>query len=176
MDEKRQLPGWVGGCVGALMALIILGTGLFIILISTNLLPFPEENFKAPRPVITAAGLVFFLAGFLMLMGMIFSPGELRLPVMQWIQFLLVLAVMVAFSGVLLWAGFGPGEHEFQSSVGAGPVSVRGQGNEFVGRLLFGGFGLLSGLGTAWYAYTQTNGLIHGRFKSIFERRPGGQD
>jgi len=170
MSENRQLPGWVGGCIGAFMALTFLGMGLFVILTSFGVIPAPDENFHAPRIIVAAAGLVFFLAGFLMLMGVIFSAEELRLPVMQWIQFLLVLAVMTAFSGLFVWTGFGPGERAFQSSTTLGPVTTYGQGSESTGRILFGGFGLLCGLGAAWYAYAQTKNLINGNYKSIFDR------
>jgi hypothetical protein len=170
-EEKKELPEWVGGCIGALMAFVSLGMGLYILLTSFNIIPTPEENFSAPRSIVAAVGFVFVLVGILTLMGTIFSAEELRLPVMSWIQFLLILTVMAAFSGVFVWTGFGPGERAFQTSTSVGPISTHGQGNETTGRVLFGGFGMLCSLGTAWYAYAQVKNLVHGRFKSMFDRQ-----
>jgi hypothetical protein len=176
MKEKLDVPGWVPGCIGLVMAIIALGMGSFIMLSALDIIPSPPLDPENPRILVAAAGMVFFLAGILALMGSIFSPEELRLPVMQWIQFLLILAVMAVFSGLFLWTGFGPGERTFQTSISIGPVSTHGQGNETTGRILSGGFGLICGLGTLWYAIFQGNNLLHGRFKSLFERRPDGQD
>lgn len=172
---NKELP-WAGSAIGALMSLMPLGMGLYIILIALNFIPTADENFSAPRSIVAGAGFVFFVAGLLMLMGLVFSAEELRLPVMLWIQFLLILAVMTVFSGLFLWTGFGPGERTFQTSTSIGPVSTHGQGNEGVGRIVFGGVGLLSSLGTLWYAIVQTNNLFRGQFKSIFERKNSGRD
>ena len=171
MKEKVDVPGWVPGCIGLVMALAALGMGSFIMLTAFDIIPSPPINPENPRILIAAAGLVFFLAGLLTLMGSIFSPEELRLPVLLWIQFLLVLAVMATFSGLFVWTGFGPGERSFQTSTTLGPVTTYGQGNATLGRILFGGFGLLSSLATAWYAYAQTKNMVNGQFKSIFDRK-----
>lgn len=60
MEKQKEVPGWVGGCVGSVMALVFLGMGLFILLTALNIIPSAEENYNAPRPVVAAAGLVFF--------------------------------------------------------------------------------------------------------------------
>jgi hypothetical protein len=171
MKEKIDIPGWVPGCIGLVMAFIALGMGTFIMLSAFNIIPSAKINPENPPIIVAAAGLVFFLAGLITLMGSIFSPEELRLPVMMWLQFLLILAVMAVFSSVFLWTGFGPGERTFQASTSVGPISTYGQGNATVGRILFGGFGLLSGLATAWYAYAQVKNLVNGQFKSMFDRK-----
>jgi hypothetical protein len=170
MDEKKKVPGWVGSCLGFAMTFMFLGMGLFAILISLNIIQSPEENFKSPHAVVGAAGLIFFLAGLVMLMGLIFSAEELRLPILLWIQFLLVLGALAAFSGVFLWTGFGSGERQFSTSTSIGPVATSSSGNETVGRLLFGGFGLLGGLLTVSYAVNGTRSLINGEFKSVFDQ------
>jgi hypothetical protein len=153
------------------MALFALGMGSFIILSAFNIIHTAGINPDNPPIVIAAAGMVFFLAGLITLMGSIFSPEDLHLPVMLWLQFLLILAVMAVFSSVFLWTGFGPGERTFQTSTSVGPISTHGQGNATMGRILFGGFGLLSGLATAWYAYAQVKNLVNGQFKSMFDRK-----
>jgi hypothetical protein len=170
VNENSNVPSWVGGCLGFMMAMAFTGAGLFIILVSFDLIHSSPENFHAPRMIVACIGLVFFLAGLLMFMGVIFSAEELRHPILLWLQFLLVLLAMAAFSGVFLWVGFGPGEREFQTSASIGPVSTTGEGNSVIGRIMFGGFGLLCGLGTGSYAYTQTSNLILGQFKSIFDQ------
>lgn len=176
MKEKLDIPGWVPTLIGLVMALFALGMGSFIMLSALDIIPSPPLDPENPRLLVAAAGMVFFLAGILALMGSIFSPAELRLPVMLWIQFLLILTVMAVFSGLFLWTGFGPGERTFQTSTSIGPISTHGQGNETVGRILFGGFGLLCGLGTLWYAVAQGRNLFRGRFKSLFERNLTGRD
>ena len=170
MEKQKEVPGWVGGCVGSVMAFVFLGMGLFILLTALNIIPSAEENYLAPRPVVAAAGLVFFLAGFLLFIGSIFSAEELRLPIMLWIQFLFVVTAMAAFSGIFLWVGLGPGEREFQSSTTFGSVTTRGTADDITGRILFGSVGVLCSLGTVLYACVQIVNLINGKFKSIFDQ------
>lgn len=171
MKEKIVIPGWVPSCIGLGMALFALGMGSFIMLSVFNIIPSPPLDPENPPVIVAAAGLIFFLAGLITLMGSFFSSEELRLPVMMWLQFLLILTVMAVFSSVFLWTGFGPGERTFQTSVSVGPISTHGQGNATVGRIVFGGIGLLSGLATAWYAYAQVKNLVNGQFKSMFDRK-----
>jgi Ca2+/Na+ antiporter len=170
MDENTQAQNRIGSCMGAIFALIFLGAGLVIILASLNIIKTPEESFNAPRLIILAAGMVFFLAGLTISLGVIFSQVELRLPVMLWIQYLISLAIMISFCTPFLWAGFGPGEREFQTSAMIGPIATSGRGNEGFGRILFGGVGLLCSLGTAFYAIKQPGRIIRGEFKSLFEQ------
>jgi Ca2+/Na+ antiporter len=170
MDENTQIPNWIGSCMGAAFALIFLGAGLVIILTSLDIIKTPEENFNAPRFVVLAAGMVFFLAGLIISLGVIFSREELRLPIMLWIQYLISLAIMISFCTPFLWAGFGSGEREFQTSTIIGPVATSGRGNEGFGRILFGGVGLLCSLGTAFYAIKQPGRVMRGEFKSLFDQ------
>ena len=170
MDENTQAQNRIGSCMGAVFALIFLGTGLVIILASLNIIKTPQESFNAPRLIVFAAGMAFFLAGLIISLGVIFSQEELRLPVMLWIQYFIGLAIMVSFCTPFLWAGFGPGEREFQTSTMIGPIATGGRGNEGFGRALFGGVGLLCGLGTAFYAIKQPGRIMRGEFKSLFDQ------
>ena len=170
MEEQKQVPGWVGSCMGAVFALMFLGAGLLIILTAADVIHVSDENFKAPRTTVIAAGLVFFLAGIYITMGVVFSQEELRLPVMLWVQYLLALAMMASFSAPFLWAGFGPGEREFSQTTTLGPVRVSERGDETTGRILFGGVGLLCGLGTLWYAVSAPGRIIRGEFTSMFDQ------
>ncbi len=170
MEEQNQVPGWVGSCMGMIFALMFLGAGLMIVLVSMDIIHVPEENFKAPRYIVLAAGAVFFLAGVFITMGVLFSQDELRLPVMLWMQYLLALAMMASFSLPFLWAGFGPGEREFSQTTTLGPVRVSESGDEATGRVIFGGAGILCGLGTLWYAVSAPGKILRGEFKSMFDQ------
>lgn len=158
--EVKPLPPWVGGCIVLIMSLSFLGMGLFIMLISFDVIPTPPENFNAPRIVVAAAGLVFALAGLMIFLGGSFSEEEMNKPFLAWVWFLLRLAVMVAFSSVFLWVGFGPGEREFQTTSSFGGITSTGEGSSFFGRFLFGGAGALFGLVTLWVSYASFRKLI----------------
>ena len=95
-----------------------------------------------------------------------FSEEEMNSPLLAWVWFLLRLAVMVAFSSVFLWVGFGPGEREFQTTSLFGGVTTTGEGNSSFGRFLFGGAGLLFGLITLWISFVQFRSLIQKTFHS----------
>lgn len=171
MEEQRQVPGWVGGCIGVVFALMFLGAGLLIILTAADVIHAPEENFKAPREIVLAAGLVFFFAGVFIVMGILFSQVELRQPAMLWMQYGLSLAMMVSFSAPFLWAGLGPGEREFTQTTAVNGVETSSRpADESTGRFVFGGFGLLCGLGTLWYAVRSPGKIVRGEFKSMFDQ------
>ena len=80
--------------------------------------------------VIAAAGLVFVLAGLLVL-----GPARWQLPLAT----LMVTALALVFD----WVAFGPGERHFTGSVGAGSVQASWASGEYAGRAFFGLFALL---------------------------------
>jgi len=152
--------------------------GAFIIAISFDIIPVDPDNFKAPRLVVAAAGTVFFLAGIWVAFqaGLGSMGGDT--PFAKWIQYILTLAIMVAFVSVFLWAGFGSGERQFQTSTSVGGGTTTGTASESEGRCIFGGFGILVGLGVLYYAVTQPIRIL-GRLpekgaKSINEKHPDG--
>lgn len=164
--EGKPLPPWVGGCIVLVMSLFFLGIGLFVMLISFDVIPTPPENFNAPRIVVAAAGLVFALAGMMIFIGGSFSEEEMNRPLLAWVWFLLRLIVMVAFSSVFLWVGFGPGEREFQTTSSFGGVTTTGTGSSSFGRFLFGGAGVLFGAITLWVSFVQFRSLVLKTFRS----------
>ncbi len=165
-NETKPLPPWVGGCIVLIMSLSFFGMGLFVMLISFDIIPTPPENFNAPRIVVAAAGLVFALAGIMIFIRGSFSEEEMNKPLLAWVWFLLQLAVMSAFSSVFLWVGFGPGEREFQTTSSFGGVTTTGEGSSSFGRFLFGGAGVLFGLITLWVSFAQFRSLIQKTFHS----------
>ena len=164
--EVKPLPPWVSGCIVLIMSLSFFGMGLFVMLISFDIIPTPPENFNAPRMVVAAAGLVFALAGIMIFIGGSFSQEEMNTPLLAWVWFVLKLVVMAAFSSVFLWVGFGPGEREFQTTSSFGGVTSTGEGSSFFGRFLFGGAGMLFGLITLWVSFAQFRSLMQKTFYS----------
>jgi hypothetical protein len=136
------------------MGLFATVMGLFIILVSVDIIHADPESIHAPRWVLTLAGMMFTFVGFHLLSTNLLSPGEQRTPIIQWVQYFLLLGMLTAFSVVFLWVGFGSGEREFSSSGSFLFITISGEGNELIGRIVFGGGGVFAALITAYYAYT----------------------
>jgi hypothetical protein len=67
-------------------------------------------------------------------------------PLVKWLSFILILAMMSAFALPFLWSGFGPGGRNFQISTSIGPVTTTGLNNESAGKTLFSRIGIVAGL------------------------------
>lgn len=166
---KQVSPGCslaVGLAFGGVFAL----TGAYIVGTSLGFLPSDPADFVAPRLVVAAAGMAFFLAGVWIAFQSSLSVfgGETLLA--KWVQYILTLLILVAFVSVFLWVGLGPGERQFQTSTSVGLVSASGTGDEVTGRLIFGGFGILVSLGVLSYAVTQPLKILG---KLPDKKRPG---
>jgi peptidoglycan/LPS O-acetylase OafA/YrhL len=148
----------VGLAFGAVFAL----AGGYILAISLNLIPVDPERFKAPRLVVAAAGMVFLLAGTWVAFQTA-SPFAQDTPLFRWTQYFLMLIMMGAFAVVFLWAGFGPGERQFETSTSLGVGNATGSGDEAGGGCIFGGFGLLAALGVLYYAVTQPGRILRSK-------------
>ena len=122
---------------------IFILTGTLIIIMSIDVIHVPDENFGAPRWVVTAAGMAFALAGVMVALNAFkdFSGVDHRL--IQWIYNALVIVLMISFATPFHWVAFGPGEREFNTTVGVGPVAVNKSGGELGGRLAFGFFAIV---------------------------------
>jgi len=95
-----------------------------------------------------------------------FPPATQQSALCQWLQYLLLVGRLGVFSAIFLLVGFGPGKREFESSMSIGPFTTSGKGDEVIKRVMFGGFGLLTGLGTRWHAIShplQLLGIWHAR-------------
>jgi hypothetical protein len=137
--------------------------GSFIVLISADIIHVDPSSFNAPRWVVGAAGGVFVLAGMMTAMQGGFGPGGQETMLFKWLQFFLGMGFMLLFSSVFLWVGFGPGEREFSSSTSIGPITSSGAGNDWTGRLVFGGGGLLSLLMTIAMGVSQLKAIFKDR-------------
>ena len=63
--------------------------------------------------------------------------------------------MLAAFATVFLWVGFGGGEREFSSSGSFLFFTIGGKGNEIIGRIVFGGGGIIAVLITGYYAFSE---------------------
>jgi hypothetical protein len=144
------------------MGLFATGMGIFIILMSVDIIHADPESIHAPRWVLTLAGIMFTSIGLYTFSTGLLSPNEQKLPIIQWIQYFLILGMLTAFAAIFLWIGFGPGEREFSSSGSIGFLTVSGKGNDILGRIMFGGGGLLAALMAGYYAFTGARNIVAG--------------
>lgn len=166
---KQISPGCslaVGLAFGGVFAL----AGLYIVGISLGLLPSVPADFSAPRLVVAAAGMCFFIGGvWIALISTSWVYGQ-DTPTVKWLSFFLTLAMMIAFVSVFLWAGLGPGERQFQITTSVGGLTTSSSSDELAGRCLFGGFGILAADGVLYYAVTQPLKILG---KMSDKKRPG---
>ncbi len=153
--NKKTPPSPKGIPMGALMGCVSMAIGAFLLMAGLGVIRLDPQSVHGPLWIMGAAGLMFFLAGLLILFQSIAGPGAEQLPLFQWVQYILVGGILVAFSAVFIWVGLGPGERQFESSASLGPANTAGQGVDLLGRCLFGGFGLTLGLVTLYYLITR---------------------
>jgi hypothetical protein len=111
--------------------------GVFIFLMSIDIIHVPEENFSAPRWLVAVVGLVFTLAGMMVIVQGLSSRYGDFLP--KYVYNGLLLVFMVLFALPVHWVAFGSGERQFSSSVGMSNLSVtQSSTGEIEGRLVFG--------------------------------------
>ena len=135
-----------------LFALPFAGAGALIMLVAADVIHADPASIHAPRWVLGATGFVFFIAGiWILFQGFAGGTAE-DITFGKWVNYAFGLVFMVAFSAIFIWVGLGPGERQFTSSGSVGPVGVSSSGNELIGRCMFGGMGVLMGVGTLWFA------------------------
>jgi len=146
--------------MAAFMGLIFCGVGGFIMLAAVGWIYIDPQSLHAPRWVLGAVGLMFFLAGAMVIAQGIAGTGAEQVRLFQWLQFIILFGMLASFAAVFTWVGLGPGEREFQGSTSIGPISFIGDANQFIGRCMFGGFGLLTGIGTLVFAFNKVTQLL----------------
>jgi hypothetical protein len=143
------------------MGLFATGMGLFIVLVSVDIIHTDPASIHAPRWVLTLAGMIFTFAGLYILSTGLLAPGEQGNGLLSWIQYFLRLGLLTAFAAVFLWVGFGSGEREFNSSGSFLFFTLSGKGNDILGRIVFGGGGLLAALITAYFAFSEAHKIMN---------------
>ena len=142
--------------VGTIATLV----GLFLVLVSVDVIHADPDSFNTPRWVLTLAGIMFAFAGLLALSNGLFSPAEQRDPIVMWIQYFLTIGMLAAFASVFLWVGFGPGVREFSGSASFLFFTVSNNGNELIGRTLFSGCGISVALMALFAALTGIQRIV----------------
>jgi len=159
MDENSPFVHGIVGCLPILMGAIASVVGVVILLVGLNVIAFELPQSEIPRWMFAAAGLMFFCIG-VVVAGSTLPPETQQSALYRWLQYFMLVGGLGAFSAIFLWVGFGPGAREFESSTTIGPFTTSGKGDELIGRLMFGGFGLLTGLGTLWHAISRPLQLL----------------
>jgi len=132
---------------------IFLGTGILIVLVSVDVLHVPPEKIHAPPWVIASAGATFAFAGVMVLVNGLKEMVGKDSPILNWLSTSLALVFMLSLALPFHWIAFGPGERQFTSTVGVGPLTASQPGSETGGRLAFGFFALLMDAIMAFIVY-----------------------
>ena len=129
--------------------------GSFIVMISADIIHVDPSTFNAPRWVVGASGGVFMLVGMMVAIQGSFGPDGMQTKLYLWLQFFFGMALMILFTAIPLWIGFGSGEREFTTSTTVGPITTSGTGSDGMGRFVFGGSGVLMSIITIWMAVSR---------------------
>ena len=141
--------------------LIGLGTmalGLFIVLISINVISVADSSFSAPRWVAGCAGLSFLLAGAAVALA---RPGA-ALGTVAANPYLGGAAALVLVL-ILNWIAFGAGPRHFSGGIAIPFVSWSGPSSEWSGRAAFGIGAMIADLIVVWLLVRGVRGAFHRR-------------
>ena len=117
---------------------IFICAGAFIFLMSIDVIHVPDEDFNAPRWVVAVVGMVFALAGTMVMLNNLKS-GFGHHVLFKWVYNFTLLIFMVLFAAPSHWIAFGSGDRSFNRSTSIGAVSVvSNDGKDVGGRLAFG--------------------------------------
>ncbi len=136
-----------------LMALLFLGVGAALVLLGAGIIPADPSAFNDPPWVIALIGGTFMLGGgMIALFGA--GPNFKSTALFQWLQYAATVGFLGVFGIAITWVGLGPGHRAFSASV-FGIMIADNRVNEWLGRVLFGGFGLLILAVALWLAITE---------------------
>jgi hypothetical protein len=127
---------------GILIALPVIGIGIYVMGISYGFLPSDPESFLAPRGVVGLAGVFFVVAGLMVLLNVSFNETGQKSLLFQGLNHILGLAFVAIFGLLFAWVGVGPGERVFEGGISVGPLSTWGGIKTLLGRGLFGIIGI----------------------------------
>jgi hypothetical protein len=122
-----------------LMGIIAVLVGVFISLIAADVIKAAESGFNAPRWVVLAAGMVFFLAG-----ATILATGGAQQSQVEEINAVRIFRgaagflIVFLFASIANWVAFGSGDRQFSSSIQLPFLAVTREAGDMPGRLAFG--------------------------------------
>lgn len=147
-----------GGPPYRLIGLGTMALGLFIILISADVIPVADSTFSAPRWLVGCAGLSFLLAGAAVALARPgATPGTVAANPYLGGAAALVLVV------ILNWIAFGPGPRQFSGGIAFPFVSWSGPSSEWSGRAAFGISAMIADLIVVWLLVRGVRGAFHRR-------------
>jgi hypothetical protein len=161
MSNENKPPAQKTANMPLFMGLFATLLGVFIILVSVDIIPADSTSIHAPRWVLTLAGMIFAFAGLYILSTGLTPPGKQASPIVLWIQYFLRLGMLTAFAATFLWVGFGSGEREFSGSGSFLFFTISGNGGDIPGRIVFGGGGLLAALITGFFAVSEARKIMN---------------
>src|SRR5258708_6100827 len=142
---------------GFLTGILFLLFGLIAVAISLGIIPSDPSNFQAPSWVIAIFGVTFVLVGiWIIYLG---ALGQ-NAPPANWLSVLFGLLIMLSASIISLWIGFGPGPSDF---VRYEPGAIQPTAlitDPVLGRIFFGGFGVLMSVFMVAFAVIQGRKLL----------------
>jgi hypothetical protein len=97
---------WTSFIKSLLMDSIFVLVGGVILALSMNIIPSSDADFHAPRAVVGIVGAVFILAGLMAMLKDATRMAGAETPTAKWLQFFVLLAMLVGFSVVFIWIGF----------------------------------------------------------------------
>ena len=135
--------------------MIVMGFG--VLAITFGLVPSDPSKIHAPGWVLAIFGSMFVIAGLwvILLRAIRQDSQEIR-----WINLLFALLVLTAISVICLWIGFGTGERVFVNTDSLTGMRTSLFTDPTLGRIFFGFFGILLGLGTIAIAVIQGRKLL----------------
>ena len=128
-----------------LVGLVTMAVGLFIILVSANVIPVPDSTFEAPRWIAGCAGLSFLLAGTSVALARPAGPQS-TLTANSYFGG----AAGLVLVGMLNWIAFGTGPRHFSGGIAIPFASWSSSPGEWLGRAAFGVVALLADVIIAW--------------------------
>ena len=162
MTDENKSPKQKNTNMPFFMGLFATVMGLFIVLVSADIIHTDPASIHAPRWVLTLAGMMFTFVGLYILSTGLTPPGEQVPPIIQWTQYFLRLGMITAFAAVFLWVGFGTGEREFSGSGSFLFFTISGKGNDTMGRIMFGGGGIFAALMAGYFAISEARKIMNG--------------
>lgn len=157
--DEKPLPAGIaallrfifGGLI-AIPGLLLIGSGLGVV----NIFPGALDGPLLGRIALMLSGLPFVSFGVMIaLQPFLGEFGEKKTPIAEGIKHVILLSFLIPIAVFLLWGGFGPGERKFTQITTIGSEVTTGSGDELVGRILFGGMGVLITILILLYVHTQ---------------------
>jgi hypothetical protein len=161
MGERKAGVGTENGGSGRgnrLIGVAMTALGIFIVLISANIIPMADSTFSAPRWFAGGAGLAILLGGAAIVLA---RPGSTPGSIVANSYLGCAAGAMLVF--MLNWIAFGPGTRHFSGGLALPFLSVSGRASEWSGRAAFGFGAVLMDVLVLWLVARGMRQYVRGR-------------